>query len=104
MSPNKPVLKPSFDPIKFLELEHLEEKVKITLKPKLEKNISEYLLIRLLDYLPEKADKEVDFRKITTVEELTTILKKYLPNLEEKIKLILNDFKREYQKTYGRSN
>ena len=73
MSPNKTVLKPQFDPIKFLELEYLEEKVKITLKPKLEKNISEYLLIRLLDLLPEKVDKEIDFHKITTVEELQKI-------------------------------
>lgn len=94
-----------FDPIEFLELQHLDDETKQKLRPRLSKNIGEYLLIRLLDLLPEDADKKIKFDKIKSVEKLEAIIKKYIPDFKKQLNKFLLDFKKEYQKIhlYGRN-
>lgn len=87
-----------FDPITFLGLDHLETSRKKVLKPRLLNNISEYLLIRLLDFLPEDADEKIKFTKIKSVEELQSILEKYIPDFKKQLNKFLLEFKEKYQK------
>lgn len=94
-----------FDPIEFLNLKQLDDKTKQKLRPKLSENIGEYLLIRLLNLLPEDTDEKMKFNKIKSVKELEVIIKKYIPDFKKQLNKFLLDFKREYQKIhpYGRN-
>lgn len=89
-----------FDPIAFLKLNHIEDSKKKQLKPRLLNNISEYLLIRLLDILPKEIDKEVNFDQISSISKLEDIFRQYIPHLDAKIDDILAEFKKEYKNRY----
>lgn len=87
-----------FGLIEFLNPQQLDDKTKQKLRPKLSENISEYLLIRLFDLLPEGTDEKIKFNKIKSVEELEAIIKKYIPDFKKQLNKFLLEFKNEYQK------
>jgi hypothetical protein len=86
-----------FDPIEFLEIRGLDEKQESELRKKLEINISEYLLLKLLDELPETVDKELKETKISDISILVKLLKSHIPNLKQKINEFLLEFKKQYK-------
>ena len=86
-----------FDPIEFLEIRGLDKTQESELREKLEINISEYLLLRLLDELPENIDKELKETEISNVSSLEKLLRSHIPNLEEKINGLLVEFKKQYK-------
>lgn len=82
---------PSFDPLIFLEIK-VSEQHKKRLSGQLLDKLSEYLMIRIIELLPED---EVD--KVNSPEQLFTLAKRKIPDIEEKTKLFLEDFKIKYQ-------
>lgn len=95
----KPLIKAAnkFDPIEFLEISGLGVSERESLRKKLEANISEYLLIRLLEELPDTVDEKLKDNKVRSIEELENILKSHIPNFDKKIKQHLEEFKKQYQ-------
>jgi hypothetical protein len=85
------------DPIEFLEIRGLDEAQENRLRNKLETNISEYLLLKLLDELPENVDQELKEAKISDINFLEKLLRSYIPNLEQKISEFLLEFKKQYK-------
>lgn len=86
-----------FDPIEFLEISGLGDTEKKSLRKKLESNISEYLLIRLLEELPNTVDEKLKDNQVKSMEELENMLRSYIPNFDSKIKQYLEEFKKQYQ-------
>jgi len=88
-----------FDPIEFLEIIGLNETQKVVLRKKLEINISEYILLRLLDELPKKVDQKLKSNKVTNIEDLEKLFKSHIPNFYTKTSELLKEFKKQYK--YG---
>lgn len=86
-----------FDPVEFLEIQGLGKSEKENLRKKLGANITEYILIRLLEELPDTVDEKLKDNKVRSIEELEDILKSYIPNPDTKIKQYLEEFKKQYQ-------
>lgn len=91
----------NFDVIKFLGLEGIDKKAREELRPRLEKNLVDYLLIHLFDQMKEEDAQKLN--KVTNLLELLELLQKAFPQLKEKSRLILADFRKEYQKEYAGS-
>ena len=86
-----------FDPIEFLGISRLGVNEKESLRKKLKANISEYILIHLLEELPDSVDEKLKENKVNSIEQLENILKSYIPNLDTKIKQYLEEFKKQYR-------
>ncbi|MBM3209625.1 hypothetical protein FJZ40_05070 [Candidatus Shapirobacteria bacterium] len=82
----------NFDPIKFLGLENLTRKDKEALTPKLIAKISEYLVIRTVEILPEKI-----LRGDLTPETLLKKAQGEIPDYDKRLRSFLEDFKTEFQ-------
>ena len=85
-----------FDPVEFLGIKGLGKSEQEDLRKKLEVNISEYILIRLLEGLPDKVDKQLK-KEIENIDELEKMLKSHIPDLENKVEQYLQEFKNQYQ-------
>lgn len=83
----------SFDPLKFLDIENLKDEEKNILSKNLLDKISQYILIRIAELLP--AD---DVKKMSDPQDLFSLAQAKIPNLKDKIKLFLADFKKEFGK------
>ena len=86
----------TFDPIVFLDLDNSIFNDNPQLKDKLESNIYEYLLIKLLQELPDNIDPLLENGLVANEEELESVLKFYIPDLKEKTLKYLNNFKEDY--------
>ena len=86
-----------FDPIVLLGISGLVVNEKESLRKKLEANISEYILIHLLEELPDSVDEKLKENKVNSIEQLENILECYIPNFDIKIKQYLEEFKKHYQ-------
>lgn len=86
----------TFDPIVFLDLDNSIFNDNPQLKDKLESNIYEYLLIKLLQELPDSVDPLLENGLVANEEELESVLKFYIPDLKEKTLKYLNNFKEDY--------
>jgi putative heme iron utilization protein len=87
----------NFDTVKFLEIRGLDETQESELRKRLETNMSEYVLLKLLDELPKTIDKKLEETKISDVDSLDKFLRSYVPNLKEKINEFLLEFKKQYK-------
>lgn len=82
-----------FDPLKFLGVTNLKDEEKNTISEKLLSKISQYLLIRIVELLPEG-----DVKKLNDTEAIFIMAKGKIPDLSTKVKLFLEDFKEEFYK------
>lgn len=86
-----------FDILDYLDIPESARINSNNLKEKLENNISEYILIRLLDELPDAVDERLETKGIKSIGELEEMLRSYIPDFDEKVRLYLKDFKEQYQ-------
>ena len=86
-----------FDPIEFLGITGLNDFGKSKLRKKLETNMAEYILLRILDTLPDSIDKKFKETEILNVEDLEKLLKSHIPNLKSVVNGYLLEFKRHYK-------
>ncbi len=80
-----------FDPLLFLGITNLKLAEKSIVSQKLLDRISQYLTIRITELLPED-----DLKNIDDPQQLFSLAKEKLPNLDSKIKTFLEDFKKEF--------
>lgn len=85
-----------FDPLLFLGITDVRAEEKDALSQELLNKISEYIFIRITELLEEAVLKNVE-----TPDQLFTVAKSKIPDLDAKIKLFLEDFKNDYQKNYN---
>lgn len=83
-----------FDPLLFLDISDVKKDEKHKLTEELLIQISNYLAIRFIEILPRESTQNIQ-----TFEELFLASQKNFPDFNEKIKLFLGDFKKEYKKT-----
>lgn len=82
----------SFDPISFLGITASDEEKREKLSKILMEEIARYLTVRILEILPEdKTEQPQDFNK------LFSLAQKGIPDIEDKVKVFLKDFKSEFQ-------
>ena len=86
-----------FNPLEFLGIQGLGKAEREDLRRKLEANISEYILIRLLEELPDSVDEKLKNSKVSSINELENILMSHIPNLDTKIKQFLEEFRKQYK-------
>ena len=82
-----------FDPLKFLNIENLNNEEKNIVSKKLLDKISQYILIRTSELLPTS-----DLKNINTPEGIFFLAKSKVPDLDNKVKLFLKDFKKAFYK------
>jgi len=82
-----------FDPLKFLDITNLKGEEKESVSKDLLDKISQYLLIRISELLPEE-----DIRKVKNPEDIFSMAKDRIPDINIKVKLFLEDFKKEFYK------
>lgn len=82
-----------FDPIKFLEIKDVNPKYKHALSLSLLEQISQYIIIKTAEALPEKSTENIN-----TPAELFALAHKETPDFDNKIKQFLQDFKDEYKR------
>ena len=80
-----------FDPLLFLGITNLKDEEKNTVSQKILDRISQYLVIRITEQLPEDELKRID-----DPQQLFTVAKTRIPDLDNKVKLFLEDFKKEF--------
>ena len=92
-------IKPSklFDPIKYLGITCLGQFEINSLRKKLNKNISEYILIRLLEELPDKVDEQLKKKEVEKIDELEELLKASIPDFDKKVQQYFQEFKNQYK-------
>lgn len=83
----------SFDPLLFLGINNLKDYEKNDVSQKLLDKISQYVVIRISDLLQED-----DLKTINDPQELFSIAREKIPDINTKVKLFLGDFKKEYYK------
>lgn len=81
-----------FDPLLFLEITNLKPEEKTIVSQKILDRISQYLAIRIIELLPEHNLEDID-----DPEKLFSVAKEKIPDLDSKVKVFLEDFKREFQ-------
>lgn len=84
-----------FDPTKYLNL-HLNPDFKDVVSQKILDLLSQYFIIRILELIPDKKLSD-----IKTTDNLFKVAQEEIPNYNSKIKEILEEFKKEYQKNTG---
>lgn len=82
-----------FDPLKFLDITNLKNQEKDILSRSLLDKISQYILIRISELLPTE-----DVKKIKDPEDILSLAQVKIPDLNNKMKLFLVDFKTEFGK------
>lgn len=82
-----------FDPLKFLDITNLKDQEKDTVSKNLLDKISQYILIRISELLPLE-----DIKKAKNPEDLFALAQSKIPDLNDKMKLFLADFKKEFYK------
>lgn len=82
-----------FDPLKFLDLKDLKNEEKDILSDKLLNKISQYLLIRVAELLQEE-----EIKRLNNPNDVFSLAKNKIPDLNNKVKLFLEDFKTEFYK------
>jgi hypothetical protein len=87
-----------FDPIDFLGIRGLGEREQEDLRKKLEVNIAEYILICLLDELPDTVDEKLKEDKVRNIDELEKLLSSNIPDFDRKVGKYLQEFKKQYNK------
>lgn len=80
-----------FDPLLFLGITNLKSKEKSIVSQKLLDRISQYLATRIAELLPEDALIDID-----DPEQLFSLAGQKIPDLDKKVKLFLEDFKKEF--------
>jgi len=80
-----------FDPLIFLGITNLKGEEKTAISKKLLDRISQYLAIRIVELLPEN-----DLKNIGDPQKLFSTAKEKVPDLENKVKVFLEDFKKEF--------
>jgi hypothetical protein len=83
-----------FDPLLFLGITNLKPEEKNIVSQKLLDRISQYLVIRITEQLPKD-----DLIGIDGPQELFAVAKNKIPDLNNKVKLFLEDFKKEFNKS-----
>lgn len=84
---------PDFDPLLFLGIKNLTTSEKTLISKYLVNKISQYLLIRISEILPIE-----DIKSINEPNKLFVLAQNKIPNLNEKVKIFLEDFKKEFSK------
>lgn len=84
-----------FDPLVFLGITNLKDKEKKDVSQKLLDRISQYLVIRITELLSED-----DLKNIDDPEQLFSLAKQKIPDLDKKVKLFLEDFKKEFNNNF----
>lgn len=82
-----------FDPLKFLDITNLKNQEKDTVSKNLLDKISQYILIRVSELLPAE-----DVKKASDPEDIFSLAQAKIPDLNDKMKLFLADFKKEFYK------
>lgn len=80
-----------FDPLLFLGITNVKNKEKNDVSKKLLNKISQYLVIRITELLPEDELKHIEYPQ-----ELFSVAKNRIPDLDNKVKQFLEDFKKEF--------
>ena len=79
-----------FDPLVFLGIKNLKDEEKSAVSKKLLDKISQYLLIRVSELLPED-----DMKDIEDPDKLFSLAQTKITDLNNKVKVFLEDFKKE---------
>lgn len=82
-----------FDPLLFLGITNLNDVEKNIVSQKLLDRISQYLAIRIVELLSEDDLNSID----DDPQKLFSVAKEKIPDLDNKVKLFLEDFRREFQ-------
>ncbi|OGH19790.1 MAG: hypothetical protein A3D74_01450 [Candidatus Levybacteria bacterium RIFCSPHIGHO2_02_FULL_37_13] len=82
-----------FDPLSFLGITNLKAEEKNEVSQKLLDKISQYLIIRISELLSEK-----DVKNANSPEDIFIIAKVKIPNIDKKVRVFLEDFKKEFYK------
>lgn len=85
-----------FDPLLFLGITNLKDEEKNIVSQKILVNISNYIFVRMGELLEED-----DLKNIDNPDELFDVAKSKIPDLPSKIKLFLEDFKKDYYNNYN---
>jgi hypothetical protein len=87
-----------FDPLYYFDVDvkGMNEHEVTQIRQKMTEKLSEYILFKLSSQLTEA--QQLAVFQIENGEELLTVLSKYIPDLEEKIMLEIEGFKKAYQK------
>ena len=80
-----------FDPLVFLGIKNLKGKEMQEVSNNLLNKISQYILIRISEQLPTE-----DVRRAKTPERLFSLAQERIPDLSQKMKLFLTDFRTEF--------
>ena len=80
-----------FDPLLFLGITNLKDEEKNIVSQKILDRISQYLAIRVIELLLEN-----DVRDIDDPEKLFSMAKAKIPDFDKKVKIFLEDFKKEF--------
>lgn len=82
-----------FDPLTFLELTNIKIEDKEYLSRQIWNQLSEYLVIRIIELLPSD-----QLENIETPKELFSIAEKTIPNFKDKIKTCLEDWRNQFKR------
>ena len=80
-----------FDPLLFLGITNIKDEEKSIVSQKILDRISQYLAIRIIELLSEH-----DLRDIDDPEKLFSVAKEKIPDFDNKIKLFMEDFRKEF--------
>lgn len=80
-----------FDPLKFLNITNLKDEEEKIVSKKLLSKISQYLLIRIVELLSEE-----EIKQFNNPEDIFSMAKDKIPDINTKVKLFLEDFKKEF--------
>ena len=81
-----------FDPLLFLGISNLKDEERHVVSQKLLDRISQYLVIRITELLSEDDLKSID----DDPQKLFSLAKQKIPDLDNKAKVFLEDFKKEF--------
>lgn len=82
-----------FDPLLFLGISNLKGREKTDVSQKLLDKISQYLVIRISELLPDE-----EIKRFNNPEDLFIIVKNRIPDINARVKIFLEDFKTEFYK------
>lgn len=80
-----------FDPLLFLGITNLKDEEKDIVSRKILDRISQYFAVRIAELLSEE-----DLKSIDDPEKLFSVAKEKILDLDSKVKLFLEDFKKEF--------
>ena len=87
-----------FDPLLFLGITNLKGDEKGAFSEKLIDTISQYIIVRIAELLSDD-----DLTTIDNPAKLFEVARSKIPDFDAKIKLFLEDFKKEYYNNYNNS-